>query len=172
MSHPLISRSADLQQLQNAGYELSIRGGKLLVGHVPFRDANGHVAYGTLVSDLTLAGEVTAPPQDHVARFIGGVPHRSNGEKMHTLIADEAPQQIEPGLSTTCTFSQKLTENGAMRPYRNYYEQITTYIGIVNPRHWHSTRTRQRSLTRSYPMRTTPLFSTTSIPRRAAPGST
>jgi hypothetical protein len=52
MSQRLISRSPDLQRLQNEGYEVSITGGKLLIGHVPFRNAAGEVDYGILISDL------------------------------------------------------------------------------------------------------------------------
>lgn len=129
MSQRLISRSPDLQRLQNEGYEVSIRGGKLLIGHVPYRNAGGEVAYGTLVSDLQLqAADTTAQPTDHVARFIGGIPHGADGARMDKLVIDEAPQQIVEGLTTNCTFSQKPL--GGV-PYTDYYEKMTTYLGLI-----------------------------------------
>jgi hypothetical protein len=129
MSQRLISRSADLQRLQNEGYEVSITGGKLLIGHVPFRNAAGEVAYGILVSDLQLqAADTTAQPTDHVARFIGGVPHGADGGRLHPLVIDETPQQVTEELTTACTFSQKPL--GGV-PYADYYEKMTTYVGLV-----------------------------------------
>lgn len=129
MSQRLISRSPDLQRLQNEGYEVSIRGQKLLIGHVPFRNAAGEVAFGILVSDLQLqAADATAQPTDHVARFVGGIPHGSDGGRLAKLVIDESPQQIDETLTTTCTFSQKPL--GGV-PYADYYEKMTTYIGLV-----------------------------------------
>ena len=134
MSQQLISRSPDLQRLQSEGYEISIRGGRLLIGHVPYRNAAGEVAYGTLVSDLKLqGGDQTAPPtNDHPARFIGGAPHGLDGIRMQVLIADESPQFIEEGLSTNFTFSRKIMEGGATRDYVDYYEKVTTYLGDIS----------------------------------------
>jgi hypothetical protein len=129
MSQRLISRSPDLQRLQNEGYEISITGGKLLIGHVPFRNAAGEVAYGILVSDLQLqAADTTAQPTDHVARFIGGIPHGSDGARLDRLVIDESPQQVAEGLTTTCTFSQKPL--GGV-PYADYYAKMMTYLGLV-----------------------------------------
>jgi len=129
MSQRLISRSPDLQRLQNEGYEVSITGGKLLIGHVPFRNAAGEVDYGILVSDLQLqAADTTAQPTDHVARFIGGVPHSTDGGRLNRLIIDESPQQVAEGLTTACTFSQKPL--GGV-PYTDYYEKMTTYLGLI-----------------------------------------
>lgn len=128
MSQRLISRSPDLQRLQNEGYEVSIRGGKLLIGHAPFRNAAGAVDYGILVSDLQLNGDATGQPTDHVARFIGGIPHSGDGARLEKLVIDESPQQIAEGLVTTCTFSQKPL--GGV-PYADYYEKMTTYLGLV-----------------------------------------
>jgi hypothetical protein len=128
MSQRLISRSPDLQRLQNEGYEVSIIGGKLLIGQVPFRNAAGEVAYGILVSDLELNGDATGQPTDHVARFIGGIPHGSDGGRLAKLVMDESPQQVAEGLTTTCTFSQKPL--GGV-PYPDYYEKMTTYLARV-----------------------------------------
>ena len=57
MLHPLISRSPDLQRLQNEGYELDIRSGFLLVNSVPYVNSRKEVRRGTLVAKLALAGD-------------------------------------------------------------------------------------------------------------------
>lgn len=51
MSRRLISRSPDLRLLLDEGYEVEIRGGYLLVHHVPYVTVAKEVAYGTLVSE-------------------------------------------------------------------------------------------------------------------------
>lgn len=71
MSSPLVSRSPDLQRLHQEGYDIEIRSGYLLVKHVPFATSAGEVAYGTLVSELSIAGTVTTRPADHVVSFVG-----------------------------------------------------------------------------------------------------
>ena len=71
MQSALISRSPDLLRLRNEGYEVEVRSGHLLVHGVPYLGATGAITYGTLVSDLTLAGDATSRPGNHVAWFIG-----------------------------------------------------------------------------------------------------
>ena len=62
MSARLIARSSDLRRLTDEGFELEIRDSHLLVRHVPYVTPAKEVAYGTLVSTLTLAGDTTATP--------------------------------------------------------------------------------------------------------------
>lgn len=137
MSRRLISRSAehrqlqdsaDLQQLQNDGYEIEVRAGNLLIGHVPFRNAEGAVAYGTLVCPLDLAGDVTVQPSDHVVRLSGGVPYDEDGNKWMSIIADESPMAVA-GLTTSATLSQKPLEDD--RKFRDHHHKMTTYVGIL-----------------------------------------
>jgi hypothetical protein len=124
-----LQESRDLQQLQTDGYEVDVRSGNLLVGHVPFRNAGGEVAYGTLVCPLDVAGNVTAQPQDHVLRLIGGVPYNSKDAKWETIIADEQPLAVA-GHTTSATLSQKPLE-GDQR-YRDYHHKMTTYVAILS----------------------------------------
>lgn len=55
MSQSLISHSQDLKRLRDEGYEVEVRANHLLVHSVPYLDAQGNLAYGTLGSELTLA---------------------------------------------------------------------------------------------------------------------
>src|SRR4051794_38056472 len=103
MSQLLISRSADLRRLRDEGYDVSIRSGYLLIGHVPFRDAAGEVAYGSFASTLTMSGEATGPPDDHRMWFVGGILYDIAG----VALADPAQMQISEGVTTHCVFSRK-----------------------------------------------------------------
>lgn len=62
MSHPLISRSLDLKRLQDDGYEVEVRSDHLLLNHIPYVTENRNIKHGTLVSELTLAGDITTKP--------------------------------------------------------------------------------------------------------------
>lgn len=82
MSHLLISRSRDLQKLQNEGYELEIRSGFLLVKSVPYVNSRKEVDCGMLVAKLVLAGDRTTRPDDHVAYFAGEHPCNADGTEI------------------------------------------------------------------------------------------
>lgn len=131
MSRRLISRNAefrqiqespDLQQLVNAGYEVEVKDGSLLIGHFPFRDAAGGVGYGTLLCPLDLAGTVTVQPDHHWVQFIGGVAHSANGE----VLANEGDQARA---DAPYTISRKPVENDGK--YLDYHHKVTTYVGVV-----------------------------------------
>jgi hypothetical protein len=127
MSTTLISRSADLRRLRDDGYAASIAGGHVLVADVPYVTAQREIARGTLVSDLTLAGDVTTTPSDHVVRFIGEMPHHHNGEPLDQLVIDTQPRQITPELATAFTFSHKPAGG-----YPDYFAKMTTYAAILS----------------------------------------
>jgi hypothetical protein len=137
MSRRLISRSAehrqleaspDLKRLQADGYEVEIRDGHLLVGHVPFRDAEGSISHGTLICALELAGNLTSRPAAHEIYLTDGVPYDEDGVKWESIIAHEQQQPLA-GLTVTCLLSQKPLE--ADRRFLDYHHKITTYIGIL-----------------------------------------
>jgi ThiF family len=128
MSQPLISRSPALKRLQDEGYELQIRSAHLLVGHVPFRAADGQVAYGTLISTLDLQDDVAVKPQDHVAHFVGGIPHDADGTKFTRIINSETPRTLFDGVTTSCSFSSKPGGAG----YDDYHHKMTTYVRILS----------------------------------------
>src|ERR1700722_2800824 len=81
------SRSADLERLVAAGYELELTGDAyLLVHNVPYLDEQLAVQRGLVVTKLQLNGDVTVNPvDDHVAFFSGSTPYRSNGEQLTPL---------------------------------------------------------------------------------------
>lgn len=121
--------SDDLRRLQDEGYELEIRGAYLLVHHVPFVTPEKTVATGTLVSTLQLAGDVTAPPDQHEAHFIGGTPCDVDGRPLTAIINNSDPQQLMPGLIAEHYLSSKPAGTGR---YVDYHEKMTSYIAIIS----------------------------------------
>src|SRR6185369_5550677 len=107
MSHPLISRSSDLQKLQNDGYELEIKEGFLLVNSVPYVNARKEVQRRTLVAKLVLAGDVTARPDDHVAYFTGEYPCNADGTEIAQIKHSSGERKLAEGVVIQHSFSAK-----------------------------------------------------------------
>lgn len=126
MSHPLVSRSDDLQRLVSDGYEVDIRSSHLVVGHIPFLDASGTVAYGDLVSELVIAGDRTDRPDPHTVYFTG-VPHGSDGSPLNDIIASIHSVEVFPGMTADSYLSTK----PAIGYYADYFDKITQYAMII-----------------------------------------
>jgi len=127
MSQQLISRNADLLRLQEDGYEVEVVANHLHVRNVPYITPAGVVARGTLVSTLTLSGDITQRPDTHVAMFIGEPPCDSHGRQLGKIIISSLPQQIGAGLAANHTFSSK----PKVGYYVDYHEKMTTYVAIL-----------------------------------------
>lgn len=127
MSLTQISRSADLQRLVDDGYELEIKGGYLLLKHVPYVSAGRTIKIGTLVSELTLAGDVTTTPTNHVVMFAGDMPCDQRGNAITQIQNASGRQQLADGLAVDHSFSSKPPGG-----YADYYQKMTTYEGIIS----------------------------------------
>src|SRR5260370_4774632 len=126
MSAVPISRSPDLMRLRDEGYEAEVYNGYLLIHHVPYLNAQVQVDFGTVISTLNLAGNVTTTPETHVATWTGDHPCDNKGSPLTKLIADTRSVSIREVLASKYSFSHK-PEGG----YANYYEKMTGYIRIL-----------------------------------------
>jgi hypothetical protein len=128
MSQQLISHSRDLQRLRDDGYDVEIRSSYLLVKGVPYVNSARQIKYGTLVSELTLAGDVTTSPNTHVAYFAGEHPCDKNGAELHRIKHSSARQELARGVVVDHSFSSKPLSGR----YEDYYEKMTTYVAIIS----------------------------------------
>ena len=126
MSRELFSRSPDLQRLRDEGYFVQIRNGFLILREVPYLAAPGRIARGTLISPLTLTGDVAAPPENHTIHFDGAYPLDANGTQISAIAHQSQHVDLGGGLSAEHVFSCK-PEAG----YPDHYEKMTTYAGIL-----------------------------------------
>ena len=127
MSRALISRSDDLRALRDDGYDVAIVAGHLVVREVPHVNSGRQVAFGALVSELTLAGDVTAKPSTHVVHFAGEYPCHSNGNPIEALRHGSGRNDLGGGLVVDHSFS-----NRPAAGYSDYYEKMTRYIQIIS----------------------------------------
>jgi len=128
MSQQLISRSPDLKRLRDEGYDIEIRAGHLLMKQVPYLNAQTEIRYGVLVSELSLVGDVTTTPSNHVAHFSGEYPCRRDGSAIDQIRNQSAKTRLAQELEIDHTFSSKPTSGR----YADYYEKLTTYAAIIS----------------------------------------
>jgi ThiF family len=131
MSHQLIARSPDLAKLREEGYGIEVRAGKYLLVHpVPYVTDKRAVVHGSLVCELTFAGNDLIAPKDHVMYFIGEYPCDSDGKRLEKIFNPSSPTELTPGLVVDHTFSAKPVGRGG---YVDFYEKVTVYIGKLLP---------------------------------------
>jgi hypothetical protein len=128
LSPRLTSRSRDLQALVADGYCVEIRDNQLLIHDVPYVTAAAAVAYGTLVSPLDLANDVTVPPGTHVAWWIGEHPCHSDGRVM-TALTHSGAQALSATVHADHSFSHKPPGSHG---YPHYFAKMTTYIAMIS----------------------------------------
>ena len=127
MLQQLINHSPDLKRLQDEGYELEVKGGYLLIHHMPYVTHLREVKYGIMVSELSLANsQRTIKPSTHVINFIGEYPCNADGSII-TAIQHSNQQNLGHEIVINFSFSNK-PQNG----YADYYEKVSTYGTIIS----------------------------------------
>ena len=127
MSHSLISRSPDLKRLRDEGYEVEVRVGYLFVHSVPYVNALGETAFGTLASDLVLADDVTSAGGTHVAYFVGDHPCDLAGAQIVQIKHSTASTPLAGDIVAQHSLSNKPAGG-----YRDYHHKMTRYIEIIS----------------------------------------
>ncbi len=84
------------------------------------------VAFGTLVSELSTAGDQTSVPGSHVAFFMGQVPCDQHGQELSRLVNNPNPQLLAEGLVASCSFSQKPAGG-----YADYHHKMSSYVNML-----------------------------------------
>lgn len=127
MLHQLINHSPDLRRLWDEGLEIEIKDGYLLVHRVPYINSDKEIKYGTLVTTLNLAGDVTVKPETHVVYFIGEYPCNKDGTIIKPIKHESVTRNIGTNITVNHSFSNK-PQNG----YADYYEKIMRYVEIIS----------------------------------------
>jgi hypothetical protein len=127
MSQRLISLSPDLKRLRDEGYFIQIRSGFLIMREVPYVNAQCQVRTGSLISSMTMAGDVTRIPDTHVVYFDGDHPCGSDGALLHRIMHQSNEINLGNGVTAKHSFSSK-PEGG----YTDYHHKMTTYAAILS----------------------------------------
>lgn len=124
-----INRSRDLKQLLDEGFEIEVKGGHLIVHHIPYVNSSRQIKYGKLITSLVLNGEITVSPvADHIIYFMGEKPCNKDGSLIAGIYHSSPNNQLSDDILLNHMFSNK-PKSG----YVNYYEKITRYAEIITP---------------------------------------
>jgi len=128
MSQTLINHNADLLRLQNENFKIEVRGGYLLVHHVPYLNSQKEVKAGLLVMSLSISGNTTLKPKDHTAYYVGERPCNIDGSFVNSLVNSPRKQRLIDEI----TSDFYLSCHPVGRDYINYYDKVSTYVGIIS----------------------------------------
>lgn len=126
MSERLIARSPDLKRLRDEGFEVEARQGFLVVGSVPYVNRQRAVAFGKIVTDLTLNNDQTQKPGDHQVWFAGDHPCHADGSIISQISHSTATASLCDGVVVHHRFSCKPPDG-----YPDYHAKITRYVEII-----------------------------------------
>jgi len=129
MSQQLINLSPDLKRLRDEGYEVQIKSGHLLVTNVPYFNSERELKFGTLISTLQMAGNITTRPDTHVGMFFGDYPCYKDGQPIEGFRHASVTQTLAEGVVVNHSFSSK-PQNGL--GYPDYYEKMKRYVDIIS----------------------------------------
>lgn len=122
-----INRSPDLKRLRDEGFEIEVKGGYLIVHHIPYVNGNREIRFGKLITTLSLNNDVTIKPDNHVISFMGEYPCNKDGSIITAIQhSGQQNQALFDGIIINFSFSNK-PPNG----YDNYYDKIFRYTEII-----------------------------------------
>jgi hypothetical protein len=129
MSQQLISHNGDLQQLRNEGYDIQVKakGAYLAMRGVPYVNSRREVKRGTLVSELSLADNVTIKPQTHVIYWAGEYPFNADGTEISKIRHQSQVKELDRDLVVQHSFSSR-PDSG----YADHHEKMVTYAAILS----------------------------------------
>lgn len=132
MSQQLINHNTDLKRLRDEGYDVEVRSNYLLIKQVPYVNSSKEIKLGILVSELSVAGDLTTTPKDHTVYFSGEHPCDKNGAALTRITNQSAQKTLDHDLIVHHSFSSKPTSGG----YKDHHEKMVTYVAIIsNPAH-------------------------------------
>jgi len=127
MLHKLINLSPDLKRLRDEGYEIEIKHSHLLINSIPYLNSKKEINKGTLVSELTIAGNKAGKPENRLVHFIGEYPCNKDGSQIAQIKHSSRDQRLADGIITNHSFSNKPTGG-----FSDYYQKMTSYIDIIS----------------------------------------
>jgi hypothetical protein len=106
---------------------MQVKNAYLVMRGVPYVNSRREVVRGTLVSELSLADNVTIKPATHVIYFAGDYPCNVDGSEIGKIRHQSQVKQLDRDLTVHHSFSSK-PDSG----YQDHYEKMVTYAAILS----------------------------------------
>ena len=129
MSQELIYRNPELQRLQSEGFEIEVRGGLLIVHHIPYLNCKTEMLTGTLAMALNTSGNTVVRPHDHTAYWVGQQPCNSDGSIIPSLVNASRRNNLGTGLISDYYLSCCPDSTSG---YKNYYDKVVVYFNTIS----------------------------------------
>lgn len=129
MSKQLIDLNPDLKRLRDEGYDVEVRSNYLLIKQVPYVNSRKEIKFGIIVSELSVAGDLTTTIKDHTVYFAGEHPCDKNGAALTKIINKSEQKTLDHELIVHHYFSCKPAGAGC---YKDHYDKMTTYVTIIS----------------------------------------
>ena len=129
MSQELICRNPELQRLQSEGFEIEVRGGLLIVHHIPYLNCKTEMLTGTLAMALNTSGNTVVRPHDHTAYWVGQQPCNSDGSIIPSLVNGSRRNNLGGGLISDYYLSCYPDSTSG---YKNYYDKVMVYYNTIS----------------------------------------
>ena len=125
----LINHNPDIKRLFDEGYRLELRGGYLLIHHIPYVNSNSEVLFGTLVNQIEINGNQVLSPHTHVIYFIGDHPCNKKGTIISGIQHESRTQDFGQDIIINHSFSNKPAH---LNCYQNHFDKISRYAEIIS----------------------------------------
>lgn len=129
MSLKQIALNPDIRRLVDAGYEVDIRSGYLLIHSVPYVNSQRNVMFGSIITDLTINADDLLPQRDHQVWFCGEYPYHSSGSPIEAIRNVSETRLLVDDVTVNHRFSNKLFGTNG---YPDYYSKMKSYIDILS----------------------------------------
>lgn len=129
MSQELICHNPELQRLQSEGFEIEVRGGLLIVHHIPYLNCKTEMLSGTLAMALNTSGNTVVRPHDHTAYWIGQQPCNSDGSIVSSLV--NGPRRYNLGCGLISDYYLSCYPDSTSG-YKNYYDKVMVYYNTIS----------------------------------------
>ncbi len=127
MSQRLINLNKDLKRLRDEGFEIELSKGHIFIHSIPYVNGKREVKSGTLISELSLSGDITVKPKNHVIYFQGEFPCSQDGSPIQQIRHNSARTALADGIYADHSFSNKPSGG-----YNDYHDKITQYVKIIS----------------------------------------
>ncbi len=132
-----ISHSEDLLRLKEAGYHIEIRGAYLIAKNILYVVQDSTIKRADIVTSLCVDPSTNQikQPKEHTVWWTGEIPYTIKGESMkEELCCEEFPDGFQLGeeIIVYMKWSRKPKQGGTLRSYKDYFEQIKTYVDEVS----------------------------------------
>lgn len=129
MSQELICHNPELQRLQSEGFEIEVRGGLLIVHHIPYLNCKTEMLSGTLAMALNTSGNTVVRPHNHTAYWIGQQPCNSDGSIVPSLV--NGPRRYNLGCGLISDYYLSCYPDSTSG-YKNYYDKVMVYYNTIS----------------------------------------